>query len=423
MNHMLRSRSLLVLVHRWAGLTMAVFLVVVGITGSLLAWLDELDVLISPQLRVAAPPTPNAQPINPLLLREAVLAQVPGARVHWVPLQVEPGRSVRFHVSADVPLPYDEVFVDPYTARVLGERMWGDITQGLQNLMPFIYRLHYALALGSAGFTLLGIVALAWTIDCFVGLWLTLPARRRATAYPVAARAAHGKSWWARWWPAWKVRWHGRAYKLNFDLHRAGGLWLWAMMFVLAWSSVAFNLSEVYAPVTRLLLSQQQAQPDRSHLAALSRSQHAPAIPHQAAREIGRRLMMEQAGLRGFTVEREEYIGYDPRRAVYTYMVRSSRDVRERQGGNTRIFFDANTGAFRGIYLPTGEAAGDTFTAWITSLHMAGMWGWPLQLLVCALGVALTVLSGTGVYLWWKKHGARRSAVIARSPPRSLMTD
>lgn len=44
-------------------------------------------------------------------------------------------------------------------------------------------------------------------------------------------------------------------YKLNFDLYRAGGLWLWVMLFVLAWSSVAFNLKVVYYPVMQTVFT------------------------------------------------------------------------------------------------------------------------------------------------------------------------
>jgi len=60
---------------------------------------------------------------------------------------------------------------------------------------------------------------------------------------------AQGKSGLARWWPSWKLRWRGGSHKVNFDLHRAGGLWVWAVLFVLAWSGVAFNLREAYRPV------------------------------------------------------------------------------------------------------------------------------------------------------------------------------
>jgi uncharacterized iron-regulated membrane protein len=336
-----------------------------------------------------------------------------------VPLHVEPGRSLRFSVSPAAPGGNDEVFVDPYTGKVLGESRWGDITQGWHNLMAFVYRLHFALALDSAGVILLGIVSLVWTVDCFIGAWLTLPARRRKPPAGAAAQAATARSWWSRWWPAWKLRWEAGGYKLNFDLHRAGGLWLWAMLFILAWSSVAFNLSEVYAPVTRHLLSQQEAQPQRSHIPTLAKPRLHPAIAPGQAREQGRRLIAEQAALRGFTVEREEGLGYDARRGVYTYMVRTSRDIRdshERYSGNSRLFFDGDSGEFRGLYLPTGETAGDTFTSWITTLHMAAIWGWQLQLIICLMGLVITGLSVTGVVIWWKKRAARTRPRAVRLP-------
>ncbi len=76
-----------------------------------------------------------------------------------------------------VPLPNDQVMINPYTGVVQGERRWGDITQGKKNIMPFIYRLHDSLALGIVGTYTFGIVSLLWTLDCFVGAYLTFPAR------------------------------------------------------------------------------------------------------------------------------------------------------------------------------------------------------------------------------------------------------
>ncbi|WP_292213542.1 hypothetical protein [Mesorhizobium sp.] len=55
-----------------------------------------------------------------------------------------------------------------------------------------------------------------------------------------------------------------------------------------------------------------------------------------------------------------------------------------REGGNTRIFFHGDSGAFLGIFLPTGEAAGDTITTWLTSLHMAA--GVPFRVFMTLMG-------------------------------------
>jgi len=386
---------------------MAAFLVLTALTGSVMAWFDEIEKLVAPGLVLATPPAPGAPLLDPLTLHARAKAQVPaGAAMPWIPLHVQPGRTLRMNVvgaEGAQPEPFDEVFVDPYTGRVQGQRLWGDITQGARNLMTFIYRLHYSLALGAAGATLLGIVALVWTLDCFVGAWLTLPAQ------PASRR--DGPSWLARWRPAWRIRQgHGR-YKLVYDLHRAGGLWLWAVLFVLAWSSVAFNLQEVYAPVTRVLLGQQSTQPGHGGGSPLAAPRPSPTLSHAQALDVARTLVSQQAEQRGFVVQREEWLGYDPTRGNYTYMVTSDRDIRERYGGNTRLLFDGDTGVFQGLYLPTGEAAGDTVTTWITTLHMAAMWGLPLKIAVTLAGIAITLLSVTGVLIWLRKRRGRRAHV------------
>jgi uncharacterized iron-regulated membrane protein len=109
--------------------------------------------------------------------------------------------------------------------------------------MPFIYRLHYSLALGNGGCWPLA-WRRWWVVDCFVGFYLTLP---------VATKVPARQGWFARWAPAWAVRWGASRYKLNFDLHRAGGLWIWPVLLVFAISSVSFNLPQVYGPVMRAL--------------------------------------------------------------------------------------------------------------------------------------------------------------------------
>ncbi|MCK6394940.1 PepSY domain-containing protein [Diaphorobacter sp. HDW4A] len=409
------DRPLLVLVHRWVGLVMAGFLLVAGLTGALLAWNEELEAAISPQLFRVMPPAPDAAPMDPLVLRERVQAAYPQALVAYAPLAVEPGHALVLRVFA-LPdpatgiapdLPNNQVFVDPYTGRVLGERNWGDISQGFKNLMPFIYRLHYQLALGVVGSYAFGVIALLWTLDCFVGAYLTFPAPVRKGPKSNSAAKTGGKPWLTRWWPSWRVRWTGGSYKVNFDLHRAGGLWMWAMLFVLAWSSVAFNLSEVYDPVMRAVF---RHQPDGGTLQALPAPKIDPAIGWHKARELGRRLMAEQARVQGFTIQREDALMHDPRSGLYRYNVISSRDVSHRWGGSS-VVFDADTGALKSLWLPTGVASGDTIRTWLTSLHMAAVGGvvagLPMKLFICTMGLVVAMLSVTGVIIWWKKRQGR----------------
>ncbi|HVL02128.1 MAG TPA: PepSY-associated TM helix domain-containing protein [Dongiaceae bacterium] len=409
------SRRYLVLFHRYVGLVMAGFLLIAGVTGALLAWNDELEMALSPGMMRVQPPADPATPmLSPLALREKALALYPQAVANFVLLNQAADKAAVLYIDGALDpatgeaaeLPNDEIYLNPYTGELQGERRWGDIAQGSKNLMPFIYRLHYQLALGTVGTYAFGIIALLWTLDCFVAVWLTTPARQRANAKnrdKTRKSRVTQRSWWSRWWPSWKVRWNGGNFKLNYDLHRAGGLWPWAMLFVLAWSSVAFNLRDVYNPVMRTLFPMQTA---IEPVPAGVKPKPIPEMSWEQGLTTGRSLMAALAKEKDFAILHEQSISYDPNRGAFRYRVKSDRDIRE-HGGSTQITFDATTGALKHLYLPTGEAAGDTVTNWLYTLHMANIWGVPFKIFVCVVGIAVAVLSGTGVYIWWRKRAGR----------------
>jgi uncharacterized iron-regulated membrane protein len=59
--------------------------------------------------------------------------------------------------------PVTEVFVNPYTAEVLGGRAWGEVAWGGEHVMPMTYVLHHSLLLGDLdgwGFWIMGVVVL-----------------------------------------------------------------------------------------------------------------------------------------------------------------------------------------------------------------------------------------------------------------------
>ena len=407
-------RSRLVWIHRYVGLAMALFLAMAGLTGSLLVWYHELDAAVNPRW-FSVTPAPGAAPIDPLTLRERVEAAYPHARVNYVSLSGHPQEAAVFHLDARprpdkpqaAPASVDEVFVNPYTAEILGARRWGALLDGWHNLMPFIYRLHYALALDDFGVLLMGVVALLWTLDCFAGAWLTFP--------PPTKRGArkNASSWLARWKPAWKLRWREGSYKLNYDLHRAGGLWPWLMLLVLAWSGVAFNLNkEVYSPTMRLAFDMQ---PQVWELPARASAAPDLVMPWQQARLAGQQHMQALASREGFEVAGAEALQFVPRVNAFRYRAKTSRDVNEKRG-NTYVVFDAVDGRLLMAYVPTGKAAGDTLTTWLMTLHMAHIWGIPFRMFVTVLGVAVAMLSITGIHIWLKKRAGRRKALNRDQP-------
>ena len=87
-------RQIFVFIHRWAGLAMTVFLIIVGLTGSVVAFREELDVWLNPELLTVA--KRDAPLLDGFMLREKAAALYPDSSFDDVRLHFEPDRSVGF---------------------------------------------------------------------------------------------------------------------------------------------------------------------------------------------------------------------------------------------------------------------------------------------------------------------------------------
>ena len=231
-------RRICLWIHRYTGLVMAGFLIIAGFTGSLLAFHDELDNVFNHQLaqieRQDAPQLPIAT------LHDKVVAAYPEYNFSSMPTSLKADKSAVFSVdrvrgqsAKNQPnAPFQEVYINPYNGDILGTRDKDE--WAWRNTMWKVFWLHRDLLLGNFGKLLLGVIALLWTINCFIGFYLTLPRTVKK------GHAAHRKtvkkraSVLKRWLPAWKIRRKTNTFKLNYDVHHAFGLWLWLMLFVIA---------------------------------------------------------------------------------------------------------------------------------------------------------------------------------------------
>jgi uncharacterized iron-regulated membrane protein len=387
-------RQIAVQLHRWGGLAIAGFLIVVGLTGSLLAFLPELDHLIAPRLF----PGPHGAELDLVTLIRRAEAAAPGMRANTIYL----GYRGTAQIGVE-PLPgaaqqgFDQIYLDSATGEELGRVKRSLLPSNSGEIMPFIYRLHYALAMGDIGAWMLGLVALAWTIDCFIAFYLTFP--------PASAHSRKG--FLQRWKRSWLVKTKTSFYRLNFDLHRAGGLWLWAILLIFAWSSVFMNLNGFYTKATRIFFDYEQ--PMWARPAPASEDDRIP-FTWEEGYKIAQNLMKEQAQRHGFTIDYPEAFYLMRDKGVFEYRVHSSRDIGDKYG-STAIHFDSHTGALVSASIPTGDRAGNTITTWLIELHMANIFGLAYKIFVCILGLTIVMLSVTGVYIWWKKRRARNAHI------------
>ena len=409
-------RYILSVTHRWAGLAIAAFLFVSGVTGAVVSWDHELDDLLNPHLMNAV----TTGPARPSLeLAREIEARDPEIVVTDIPLVLEEGKSFAFWVEPRVDPAtgrifepgYNQVFIDPPTGNELGRREWGAVWPlSSENFVSFLYVLHYSLhiprmwGIDMWGMWFMGVIALIWTIDCFVGFYLTLPARReRRERRAAIVEQQLARGFWARWAPAWRIKTSGSAYRVNFDIHRAFGLWLWLLLFILAVSAVSLNLNhEVAQPLVKLFSSFTPTPFDTR----IPQAEENPILPQQSFETILERARAE-GDRRGWT----QPIGsvfYSQSYGVYGVTFYHPGDDHGAAGvGNPALYYDGIDGQPAGDFVPWRGTAGDLFLQVQFPLHSGRIAGLPGRILISFMGLVVAALSVTGVVIWYRKRIAR----------------
>lgn len=395
-------RATWTLVHRYLGLLTAGFLFISGVTGAVISWDHELDDLLNPHLMEAHTP---GQPQSSLELARQVEQRHPEAKVSYIPLHAGQGDSLGFGVDATG---FNQVFVDPVSGAELGKREWGAVWPiSKETLVSFLYRLHYSLHIPEMwgidrwGIWLMGVIAMVWVMDSFVGFYLTLPLRARTPA---------ARSWWQRWKPAWKVRWGGGGAKLNFDLHRAFSLWTWALVFILAFTAFSLNLyREVFYPLMKTVSEVTPTPfdtrvPQDLRNPILARVGY-ESVLQQAAQEAQRRAWKEPAGS----------VFYSQAYGIYGVSFFKPGDDHGAGGvGPAVLYYDGIDGRLLGDRQPWKGTAADIFVQAQFPLHSGRILGLPGRILISAMGIVVAMLSVTGVVIWWRKRSSRARAAATQ---------
>ncbi|KAB2964707.1 PepSY-associated TM helix domain-containing protein [Zoogloea sp.] len=396
-------RRLLVIAHRWFGLFMAVFLFISGLTGALISWDHELDEWLNPHL-FHAPATAAPLPAVELAARlEAADARL---RVRFMPLEVEPGHSFSVSVEPRVDpatgqlyeLGFNQVALDPATGGILGRREWGKVSLDPENLLPFLYKLHYTMHIPDGfgmqlGTLFMGIVAIVWVIDSLVALWISFPSR-------------------AAWRQSFAFRWKAGGYRLNFDLHRSGAVWLYPLLLMLAVTSVSMNLgAQVVRPLVGWFSTLSPSPFADRAMAPPTR----PVEPLVTVPEVVDKARAE-AARRGWTAP-PGGVFLSTAFGVYGVGFFEPGNAHGDGGlGNPWLYFDARSGAAAGALEPGSGSAGDIFLQAMFPLHSGRIIGTPGRVLMTLCGLAVAMLSVTGVVIWARKRRARvAKAQAARS--------
>jgi uncharacterized iron-regulated membrane protein len=361
-------------VHRWSGLLIALVVVVIGVTGAITTYQDELDRRLNADLfRVPRLPGPARS------LDEAVLA----AEATGLALQASSVRlpqshrdSVEVSVAPRAGRAFDGwyVYVDPYRARVVGQRPFEPEPWSRRGIVASLYEVHYSLAASRAGVWFVSGIASLWVITTLLGVAQAWPRTRPA------------------WRRALRIRFDGSATQVKLDLHRTTGLLAAVFIVVILASGIALNLAPQATALLRTLspLTFEPPLPERRRAVA------GQAVGWQAALDAA---ASWQPDARPYSMHRDET------RGVYVVRMREAGAIHRR--GQARVYVDASDARVLAGWNPRDGSAGDRFWAWQNPLHSGHAFGSAGRFIVCLAGLAAALLVCTGLPLWWARRRVR----------------
>lgn len=364
------------------GLGLAGFVVIAGATGSMLAFHHEIDALLVPELHRVRPSSAQAS-LDDIAAR--IEARHPHLAVGYFVVTPDPATSMRAimntrQAAEEARLDRDaanpsEVYVDPHTGAILGERKWGELGATPAHFVPMIYRLHMSLFLGTAGQWITALAAMFLMISVAIGMVLAVPRLRLLRK-------------------AFAVKWSASRARAFFDMHRTVGLAAGLLLVVSAFTGLYMNIPGVVEPA----------------LASI-----APFTPRPAAvrtpgmsRDAVWRAGWDEARERARQAQAEHplvVLGRVEARGYYQARFMPPDDIVD--AGTIRIFIDGRDGKVLGRFEDRNGTAGDAIRIWQFPLHSGQGFGLPGRILVCILGLAPLVLAGTGCWLWLRRRRLR----------------
>jgi uncharacterized iron-regulated membrane protein len=278
-----------------------------------------------------------------------------------------------------------QIFVDPYTAKVIGQRAVRTGDQLFSRaFIPFVFDLHLALLMPyQFGSTVVGIIAILAVISISAGIVLWWPAHRK-------------------WRRALTVRWSASDTRLIYDLHQTLGMYPWLVLLAVLVSGIYFNLPATFIAAVRTF---SPGTTDASTLMS-SRGDSGSAFSIGQATDRIDRLHPEGRLLwmAGATDESGTH-----------WICKGGQISISRIFDVSCFHVDQSNGEVLHIESAATGTAGDRFLAWQWPLHSGRAFGMPGRILVLLSGVACVGLFVTGYIRWSQKRQARLRAAARRT--------
>ncbi|HKR26543.1 MAG TPA: PepSY-associated TM helix domain-containing protein [Acidobacteriaceae bacterium] len=354
-------RRAYLMVHLWAGMIAALFLLALGVSGSIVAFENEIDRALNPKLTWIEP---GAKRLTLAQMAAKLEAAYPGSAVMAI------GLSDRDDVAWNALLTSRAgnraVAFNPYTGAVLGDESQRN------DFVGKVHQFHLRLLAGRAGGNVVTAAAVLLLVQAITGIVL--------------------------WWPrklftfGWRRSWRA----LNLDVHQVLGLYTSAFLIVFALTALVIHWDDD-APRWINRLTGSANEPRFPQIRPLSPDKPAPDFDAVLAAAQAAEPDAHATGL---------FLGSNPVRIA----MRHPED--HTPAGRTNVFVDAYTGKI--IMIVDSRKASPGFRLvklWNREVHTGDIGGLPTRILACAISLSLPILVVTGPLIWWNR---RRRVVPAK---------
>ncbi len=348
-------------IHLWLGIIIALYLIVVGITGSILVFRDELEALagLNPwqSLRAAEPFADITEVIK------NVQAAYPGQPVIsvYTPTESDPV----FEATVQGKQQQITLAAHPKTGAILG------VVPSMHSWLSVVRDLHVNLMVGPKGRKANGIGGALLVLLNITGMVIWWP----------------GIKHWKR---ALKVDFRRTWRRVNYDLHNSVGFWTLTVATFWGISGLYFGWSrEVFLFVDRIspIIS---ARPPKVSVKPVSNP-----IPVDLKAVIARAFVLDP----GTSLEGVQFPA--ERRTLEIYMRRGNHSGAEYMD---TLYFNPGDGSHIKTWrYGVNESLGDWFIWLQIPLHYGTYWGLGIKTLWALLGLSIPLITVTGVLMYWNR--------------------
>jgi uncharacterized iron-regulated membrane protein len=380
-------RKLWLKLHLYLGLFAGAIFVIIGLTGSLLAFELPLDEWLNSKLMTVSVETgrESYQPIDKIVASGIGALPSVGKAIS---LDFPRRDGLAFALWFEQPSPNasylerHQIFINPYTAEVTGQRLLIDFERIWRDpFKDFILRLHYSLGLAKAGMNIVGFIGLGLLFSVLTGLIL--------------------------WWPtpgkfrnALTIKKNASVERLTFDLHKTFGFYSVIVLLFLILSGVYLIFPEygrmlinVFSPVS---------QPWPVFLSV---------VPNHNKESIRFSQIM---AITDTQFPDGEYRRIDfPQNEQDVYLVHKREiDDPNQKHSYRRLWIDQYSGKIVHVQDRNTQSVGDILVKWLYPLHTGEAVGVTGQVIILIAGLVPLSLYVTGVVRWRQKSQRNRKPTM-----------